>query len=230
VDTTFSTLTDHFLTYGMYLRGWSPRTVRTYRQGLTALDSVLDGAQPSTATLQSFVIAMRQRGLTSGGINMYARTINSFLSWLHAEGHTPERLRIRLLPNPHKPLQALSDTELRRLVMFRPRGRLALRTWTIVVTLLDTGLRFDEGIDTSTSGGRMTFGILGSIAEFERERLRERTLLGLQRARKQGKRLGRPVDQSLRKRIVQGVGLSVPEAAKRVGCSTATVQKVRKAA
>jgi DNA invertase Pin-like site-specific DNA recombinase len=87
-----------------------------------------------------------------------------------------------------------------------------------------------EGIDTSTSVGRMTFGILGSIAEFERERLRERTLLGLQRARQQGKRLGRPVDESLRKRITAYAGLSVREAAKRVGCSTATIQKVRKLA
>jgi DNA invertase Pin-like site-specific DNA recombinase len=76
----------------------------------------------------------------------------------------------------------------------------------------------------------MTFGILGSIAEFERERLRERTLLGLQRARQQGKRLGRPVDESLRKRITAYAGLSVREAAKRVGCSTATIQKVRKLA
>jgi DNA invertase Pin-like site-specific DNA recombinase len=87
-----------------------------------------------------------------------------------------------------------------------------------------------EGIDTSTSVGRMTFGILGSIAEFERERLRERTLLGLQRARKQGKRLGRPVNQSLRARIGACAGLSVREAAKRVGCSTATIQKMRKQA
>ena len=40
-----------------------------------------------------------------------------------------------------------------------------------------------EGIDTSTPAGRLMFGLLASIAEFERERLRERTLLGLDRAR-----------------------------------------------
>jgi hypothetical protein len=31
------------------------------------------------------VVELRKRGLTPGGINMYARTINSDLSWLHAE-------------------------------------------------------------------------------------------------------------------------------------------------
>ena len=34
--------------------------------------------------------------------------------------------------------------------------------------------------------------LLGAIAEFERERIRERVVAGLQRARAQGKRLGRP--------------------------------------
>jgi len=99
VDANFTTLQDDFLTHGLYLRGWSTRTVRTYRQGLATLPSTL-----TKSTLAACVIAMRQRGLTPGGINMYARTINSYLSWLHAEGHITERLRIKLLPNPPKPL------------------------------------------------------------------------------------------------------------------------------
>jgi len=85
-----------------------------------------------------------------------------------------------------------------------------------------------EGIDTSTAVGRMTFGILGSVAEFERERLRERTILGLDRIRAQGMKLGRPVNKALRTRIAACAGLSVREAAKRAGCSTATIQKIRR--
>ena len=65
---------------------------------------------------------------------MYARTINSYLSWPHAEGHVSDRLRIKLLPHPPKPFRALSDAEIRRLVMFRAHGRLPLRTWTIIGT------------------------------------------------------------------------------------------------
>lgn len=49
-----------------------------------------------------------------------------------------------------------------------------------------------EGIDATTPAGRLQMQILGAIAEFERERIRERVLAGLQRARSQGKRLGRP--------------------------------------
>src|SRR5262245_32309768 len=96
---------------------------------------------------------------------------------------------------------------------------------------LDVGLvTLGEGPDTTTPAGRMAFGIFASVAEFERERLRERTLLGLDRARSQGKRLGRPVDDGLRTRILAHATLSVREAARQLGCSTATVQKVRREA
>jgi DNA invertase Pin-like site-specific DNA recombinase len=49
-----------------------------------------------------------------------------------------------------------------------------------------------EGIDTSTPAGKLQLHILSAIAEFERERIRERVVAGLRRARSQGKRLGRP--------------------------------------
>ena len=69
-----------------------------------------------------------------------------------------------------------------------------------------------EGIDTSTPAGRLMFGLLASIAEFERERLRERTILGLDRARAQGVRLGRRPDRDLRARIAAVAPLSVRKA------------------
>jgi DNA invertase Pin-like site-specific DNA recombinase len=49
-----------------------------------------------------------------------------------------------------------------------------------------------EGIDATTPAGKLQLHILGAIAEFERERIRERVMAGLQRARAQGLRLGRP--------------------------------------
>jgi DNA invertase Pin-like site-specific DNA recombinase len=49
-----------------------------------------------------------------------------------------------------------------------------------------------EGIDTTSPTGRLVLHVLGAIAEFERERIRERVVAGLKRARAQGKKLGRP--------------------------------------
>lgn len=49
-----------------------------------------------------------------------------------------------------------------------------------------------EGLDLSNAAGRLMANVLAAMANFERDRIRERTLLGLARAKAQGKRLGRP--------------------------------------
>lgn len=49
-----------------------------------------------------------------------------------------------------------------------------------------------EGFDTSTAIGRLLLNLLASLAEFELEVLRDRVHAGMQRARRQGKRIGRP--------------------------------------
>ena len=58
-----------------------------------------------------------------------------------------------------------------------------------------------ENIDTTTSGGKLIFHIFASLAEFERDLIRERTTAGLAAARARGRKGGRPkgVDQKKQK-------------------------------
>ena len=53
-------------------------------------------------------------------------------------------------------------------------------------------ISLNEGIDLSTSGGKLQFQIFAAFAEFERNMISERTKEGLERAKRNGKKLGRP--------------------------------------
>jgi putative DNA-invertase from lambdoid prophage Rac len=67
--------------------------------------------------------------------------------------------------------------------------------------------------------------ILGAIAEFERGRLRERVMAGLQRARASGVVLGRPRRRIDPERLASVVGLPEREAARRLGIPRSTFQR-----
>ncbi len=53
-------------------------------------------------------------------------------------------------------------------------------------------ISLSESIDTSTPMGKMVFTVIAAVAELERSLIRERVVMGLQRAKAQGKRIGRP--------------------------------------
>lgn len=82
-----------------------------------------------------------------------------------------------------------------------------------------------EGVDTNTPNGRLVFGIFASIAEFERELIRDRVRSGLASAKAQGKKLGRPrvtVDAARVARL-RASGASWPQIASELGVSVGTV-------
>ncbi|MGC2331312.1 MAG: recombinase family protein [Candidatus Acidiferrales bacterium] len=85
-----------------------------------------------------------------------------------------------------------------------------------------------EGVDTSTPNGRLVFGIFASIAEFERELIRDRVLSGLRNARAKGKCLGRPkaVVDAARIATLRARGGSWRTIARQVGCSARTARRV----
>jgi DNA invertase Pin-like site-specific DNA recombinase len=84
----------------------------------------------------------------------------------------------------------------------------------------------DQAIDTSTSTGRLLFHILGSIAEFERDLIRERVSAGMKAARRRGARIGRPrALRGVRGRVEQlrAEGHSLRAIARALGVAPATV-------
>jgi len=91
-----------------------------------------------------------------------------------------------------------------------------------------------QEIDTTTATGRLVFSILAAVAEMERELIRERVKAGMDKARAEGRRVGRPPrlravqEHRLWPVVVEAlrVGhITRKNAAKRLGVRYATLQK-----
>jgi len=111
-------------------------------------------------------------------------------------------------------------------------GRSIFDLIKIATNLKERGIELvaiKDNIDTSTTSGRLMFNMLASLAEYEREKIIERTRAGLDIAKANGRTGGRPegksVDnrkkaQSLRALVKSGV--SINDAAKQLGLGRAT--------
>jgi DNA invertase Pin-like site-specific DNA recombinase len=84
-----------------------------------------------------------------------------------------------------------------------------------------------DNIDLSTASGRLMLQIIGAMAEFERELIRERVIAGQQRAKGRGTRFGRPraiVDVE-RIRAARAKGTPWQAIAQELGVGVATVYR-----
>lgn len=116
-------------------------------------------------------------------------------------------------------------------------GRDAIDVSATVSRLAEMGVRVHclalGGVDLTSSAGRMTMGVINAVAQFERDLLIERTQSGLARARKEGKRIGRPpsLDPARRAGILEGLdqGESLSGLARRYGTSRQTIMRLRNA-
>lgn len=116
-------------------------------------------------------------------------------------------------------------------------GRDAIDVSSTVKALAGMGVRVHclalGGVDLTSSAGTMTMNVLNAVAQFERDLLIERTQSGLNRAKAEGKTLGRPATLSEQQRQAVRDGLAAGESvsalARKLGTSRQTVMRARAA-
>ena len=91
-----------------------------------------------------------------------------------------------------------------------------------------------ESIDTSTAAGRMIMHVVGAFAEFERAIIRERTNLGLKRARAKGVHLGprfklSSIEREAALRMLSD-GLTQAQVAEKCGVDASTISRLAQTA
>ncbi|WP_312924866.1 recombinase family protein [Atlantibacter hermannii] len=96
-----------------------------------------------------------------------------------------------------------------------------LRAKGIIVKSLDL-----DGVDLTSSAGRFQMSVLAAVANFEKDRIRERTQEGLAKAKAEGKKLGRPNATSINCiNDCKSQGLSQSLTAKELKISISTVKR-----
>lgn len=103
----------------------------------------------------------------------------------------------------------------------------------LVMTLDDFRCRavdfvsLSDGIDTTTAAGRFSFNVIAAVAQLEADLCRERTIQGLQAARRRGSKIGRPkkwVDVRRGQHLL-AQGKSFREAARLLGVGASTLHR-----
>ena len=142
------------------------------------MSHVLGYARVSTGDQD--LAGQRQRLQAIGALRIFEDVVS---------GKTFQRPGLAELLDYVRPGDTLAVVRLDRL------GRSLRDLLDVVETLKKRGvalLSLEEKIDTSSAAGELVFHVFGSIAQFERRLIAERTRDGMNAARAKGKKLGRP--------------------------------------
>lgn len=133
-----------------------------------------------------------------------------------------------------KALAALSEGDVLIVTRLDRLARSTRNLLEIVNTIESKGAKLkalaDTWADTTTPTGKLILTVLGGLAEFERSLIAERTAEGRERAKRAGRRLGRPFKLTSHQREaaleLRQKGQSNAEIARLLGVSRPTISRI----
>jgi len=176
--------------------GKSPKTIDWYSANLNMFHRYLhDRHLPDsidvieTRLLREYIIYLQKRGrfsdwsnttqkkaglLSTATIHAHVRTLRAFISWMTREGLVRTNIAKDIKPPKmmKKVISTLSDEEIQKIFKtFIPNNPHDLRNETILMLLLDTGLRIGELINLRMADVHMNEGYLKVLGKGNRERI-----------------------------------------------------------
>lgn len=175
--------------------GKSPKTMALATLALTTLKNCLEArGLPTDVTeigpteLREFILHLQQvkafehhpytrvrkKGLSGCAINCYLRAIRAFWSWLIREEIISKNPfdKVRIPKPPGKVVPTFSESQLRALLKVISREKATgFRDWTMILTLLDTGLRASELVGLRAEETNLEDGIVKVNGKGSKERI-----------------------------------------------------------
>jgi site-specific recombinase XerD len=134
-----------------YLKNFTDKTLKCYQDVFNRWQRFI-GEIPNELNLSIFVIEMRQAGLSDVTCNISIRCFNSFLIWLKEKGICPQTFsngkpfKLSRIIEEKRKMKVFNDSDLHKLVSFKPRLRGEWRLYALLSLLIDTGVRITEAL------------------------------------------------------------------------------------
>lgn len=136
-------LFNQFLQEKQYLQNVSKNTLRFYRAGFKAFNLT----EPITQQqLNTRVIQLREKGMSTACLNAYIRSVSSFLRWLFENEYLQTKPVLKKMKCEEKPLGTFTDAQINTLLSYRATKKSESRLLALLSLLVDTGLRIDEAL------------------------------------------------------------------------------------
>lgn len=138
----WQSLFDQFIREKRFLTNAAQKTIIFYRETWSVYRKFT--SELTKESLNNFIMSLQERNLKVGGCNARIRGLNSFLSWLHENGHTPTRLKLKQLKQEKRVLRGFTDAQIQAFIKWKPNGFYEHRLHTMILFMLDTGARVTE--------------------------------------------------------------------------------------
>jgi integrase/recombinase XerD len=140
-------LFDHFKKEKTYLKGVNHKTLIWYDYSYRAFKNACGEVNElSKQVLNNFVIGMRQSGISAVSTNNYVRGMNVFLGWLYENEYTTVHFKVKKVKEEQRAIKVFSDTHIKAIIKWKPKGWYQWRLHALLSTLIDTGIRIDEAL------------------------------------------------------------------------------------
>jgi integrase/recombinase XerD len=151
-DISTEQLVEQFIRERRYLKNITLKTEIYYRNSWDAYKRYTGSTELSKAQLTEWVVKMREKGIKPVTCNTWISGINAFCNWLYENSHLPERLKLSKLKVEKGGRKTLDESVLRTIIRYKPTGFVQTRLKTLLLLLMDTGLRIDEALTLSQRG------------------------------------------------------------------------------
>ncbi len=161
--------------------GKSPKTISWYSEMLQGFNSFLQSrdflgilSEFNIENVREFVVHEQERGLSPFTVQGKVRALKAFSSWLHREGYTNDNLlgHLKLPKVPNNLIEPLSNAEIESLLSYyNPLTTIGCRDISILIVMLDTGVRLSELSSLHFEDAHIDEGYLKVMGKGSKERI-----------------------------------------------------------